>query len=108
MLRATLESEGHAVLEAHNGIEAIGLCCQTPPALVIMEVFLPEREGIETIVELQEQHPDVKISAVSGGGRFDRNPRPYLAAAKELGAERSFAKPLDSGQILKAVRETLL
>jgi DNA-binding NarL/FixJ family response regulator len=66
---------------------------------------MPEKEGIETITELKREFPNVKIIAISGGGR--NIPDAYLQIAKNLGAERTFPKPIDWPELIKTVRELL-
>ena len=66
---------------------------------------MPEKEGFETIMELKKDFPDVKIIAISGGGRME--PNSYLQLAKQVGAIRTFLKPIDRKELLKAVRELL-
>jgi CheY-like chemotaxis protein len=66
---------------------------------------MPEREGLETIMELRRDFPDVKIIAISGGGRV--GPTGYLEVAKKLGAQRIFAKPFAIKEMLQAVQELI-
>ena len=72
---------------------------------MITDIIMPEQEGIETILELRHDFPDVKIIAISGGGRI--GPNSYLAMAERLGAHRAFAKPFDQKELLEAVKELL-
>jgi DNA-binding NarL/FixJ family response regulator len=64
-----------------------------------------EKEGIEMITELKREFPNVKIIAISGGGRKGQDA--YLHIAKGLGAERTFPKPTDWPELIKTVRELL-
>ena len=68
---------------------------------MITDIFMPEREGLETIFELRRKYPKLKIIAISGGGRF--GPDGYLPGAKLLGANMVFQKPLDHKEFLEAV-----
>jgi DNA-binding response OmpR family regulator len=106
MLRITLEREGYEVEEAPDGQVAISLYHQQAVDLVITDIVMPEKEGIETIMELRRSNPDVKIIAISGGGRV--NPEDYLRWAGKFGAQRSFTKPVDRVELLAAVCELLL
>lgn len=101
---AALEFGGHQVQIAHDGQTAIALYRQAPADLVITDIYMPDKDGIETILELRDEFPDVKIIAISGGGsiQFDQLPEAAL-----LGAQRVFAKPLDLDRMLEAVRELL-
>ena len=105
ILRQILESEGHQVREASNGVEAMGLLREAPDELVITDVIMPDKEGIETVIEIRKVYPDVKIIVMSGGGRF--GPDDYLETATVFGANRTIPKPFSKNDILKAVQELL-
>ena len=100
-----LAGKGYEIIEACDGKEGLKLYHETRPDLVITDLVMPEKEGIETITELKREFPNVKIIAVSGGGR--NVPDAYLNIAKSLGAERIFHKPIDWPEMIKAVRELL-
>lgn len=107
-----LEEAGYEVIEAPNGKEGLRLFHQQPCDLVITDIFMPEKEGIETILELKQVCPTVKIIAISGGGRqSSRTGRSgddiVLEAARELGADRTFHKPLKIEHLLVALNELL-
>jgi YesN/AraC family two-component response regulator len=100
-LREMLESAGHRVSEAENGNEGLRRFTEAPADLVITDIIMPEKEGVETIQILLRQHPGLKVIAISGGGRtgnFD-----YLALAKKLGANRILKKPFRKSELLEAV-----
>jgi len=105
MLGQILEREGHQVVTALNGKEGLKLYRENPTDLIITDLIMPEKEGIETIMELRRDFPDVKIIAISGGGHNDADQ--YLAMAQKLGVQRTFAKPVARAELLKAVRELL-
>jgi len=100
-----LAGKGYEIIEACDGKEGLKLYHETRPDLVITDLIMPEKEGIETITELKREFPNVKIIAISGGGR--NVPDAYLHMAKNLGAERTFSKPIDWPELIKAVRELL-
>ena len=89
MLKMMLESEGYTVAEACDGNEGIQRHKETPADLIITDIIMPGKEGIETIIALRKNDPSIKIIAMSGGGR--NNPEGYLKSAKLLGAEETFA-----------------
>jgi CheY-like chemotaxis protein len=66
MIRQMLEKSGYEVTEARNGREAICRYRERPSDVVITDLIMPEKEGIETIMEFRHEHPDVKIIAISG------------------------------------------
>ncbi len=105
MLRQTLEHEGYEVIDAHDGKEGMKLYREAPTDLIITDIIMPEKEGIETIMELKRDFPDVKIIAISGGGRIGA--KECLHLAKKLGAQRTFTKPVPRQDMIKAVKELL-
>ena len=105
MLRQMLEREGYEIAEASDGREGLKLYHEEPADLVIIDLIMPGKEGIETIRELKQDVPDVKIIAVSGGGKIA--PEEYLYLAGKMGAQRTITKPVEREEMLKAVRELL-
>lgn len=105
MLKRFLEMEGYEVAVAADGREALRLYAGQPADVVITDLIMPEKEGIETIKELKENYPAVKIIAMSGGGRM--GPETYLSLAGKLGAQRTFTKPFELRALGDAVRELL-
>lgn len=105
MIRMMLEREGHDVVTATNGVEALACYREQPAQVVITDIIMPEKEGIETIRELRSDFPDARIIAISGGGRI--GPADYLKMAQMLGAKRAIAKPFDRAELLQAVRDVL-
>jgi DNA-binding NtrC family response regulator len=103
MLRQTLERAGYEVATASNGRVGLELYECKPFDVVITDLIMPEMEGIETISKLCKDDPDVKVIAISGGGR--NNPEDYLELAEKLGAQITFTKPLDRHKLVAAVNE---
>ena len=101
MLHKTLEKAGYHVTDAPDGKAALKLFPEHPCDLVITDLVMPEKEGLETIVELRRLHAGVKIIAISGGGRM--NPLTNLVMARKLGARRTLAKPFSQKEVLEAV-----
>ena len=97
----TLVRAGYQVLTAENGVVALKLFRAQPVDLVITDLVMPEKEGIETMLELHKLQPTLKIIVMSGGGRVD--PTDYLPMAKQLGASKTLAKPFKSEEMLDAV-----
>jgi YesN/AraC family two-component response regulator len=91
--------------EAHDGRAGFDLYTAEPHDLVITDLIMPEREGLETIRDLRRYNPAVKIIAISGGGSLPVNN--YLRMAECLGAQRVLNKPFRVEDILTAVRELL-
>lgn len=105
MLRKMVERNGYEVVEASDGKEGIKLYRKNPTDLIITDLIMPDKDGIETIQELRKDFPDVKIIAISGGGRL--GPHDYLHLAKMLGAQRTLTKPIELDELLKAIEELL-
>jgi CheY-like chemotaxis protein len=101
----TLEQDGYSAIGARNGKESVALVRQEHIDLAIVDLIMPEKEGLETIVELRRIQPAIKIIAISGGGHGD--PKDYLRMASQLGAVRTLPKPFSREQLLGAVTEVL-
>ncbi|MCK4838204.1 MAG: response regulator [Desulfobulbaceae bacterium] len=106
-LKEMLELEGYDVVEAPDGRAGINMYRNNPVGLVITDIIMPEVDGIEAIMELRQDYPDVKIITISGGGRTFPDPELFLSAAEELGSIQSFMKPLDRVAFMAVVREAL-
>ncbi len=105
LLKCFFEREGYEVAEGSNGQEGLLVYREKPADLVVTDLIMPEREGIETIIEFRREFPGVKIIAISGGGFI--GPEEYLCLAQKFGAERTFAKPFMLNEVLMAVQELL-
>ena len=101
MIKKMLEKAGHEVDIALNGKEGMVLFEKNRPDLLITDIIMPEKEGLETIVEMRKKYPVLKIIAISGGGRISADG--YLPGAKLLGANMVFQKPLIQKEFLEAV-----
>jgi len=102
-MQMLLETEGFAVSVAADGEEALRLQRELPAAVVITDIFMPGKEGIETIFELRKQFPQTKIIVMSGGSRAKG--MDYLSVARELGAVKALKKPFAPDELIDAVRE---
>ena len=105
LLQTILGRAGYDVNTAPDGVLGMRSHREAPADLIITDIVMPEKEGIELIRELRQAQPDVKIFAISGGGRV--GPHTYLTLAEKLGALRTFAKPVKADVLLSAVREAL-
>jgi DNA-binding response OmpR family regulator len=95
----------HTVITAANGNEAMRLVQDNAFDLVITDLIMPEKEGIETIVKMRKKNPTLKIIAISGGGLAA--PEDYLVMARKLGAAQTLAKPFSGKELLTAVAGVL-
>ncbi len=105
IIRRMLEAEGHEVVEAVDGESGVKTFRQNPTDLIITDIVMPKKEGLEIIRELRQEFPDVKIIAISGGGKVQG--RHYLELAKKLGAAYTFEKPFTWKQLTNTVNELL-
>ena len=100
-VRKVLEREGHDVIEALNGEEGAKLYGKFPVDLVITDILMPEKDGVEVLLELRSDHPDIKAIVISGEGQE------FLPAAEEFGALRTLSKPFKPSKLIQVVREVL-
>ncbi len=105
VLSRMLEREGHQVLQAADGFEASDLYRQRHPEVVILDLYMPEKEGLETLLELRTDFPGIRIIVISGGGGpFALDP---LRTAKHMGAVRTLTKPILRAELVAALDEAL-
>lgn len=101
MMRQTLERAGYEVVEAGDGRRGMAQLRQQPVDLVITDILMPEQEGIETIRMLRKEFPQMKILAISGGGK--KGNLDVLPIARTFGAHYTLAKPFERQELLDAV-----
>jgi len=105
MLRMALENRGYDVIAATNGREGVRLYGTTPVDLVISDILMPEMDGIEALKALRQRNPELKLIAVSGGGK--RLKMDLLKVARILGATATFEKPYNIQELLATVSRLL-
>lgn len=98
-----LQRAGHEVAEAANGKDALAFMRAAPVDIVVTDLFMPDKDGLETICELHRDYPDVPIVAICG----NRNGGLMLHAAKGLGAIRTLEKPFEPEALLRLITEEL-
>ena len=103
ILRTILEDAGHHVIEAEDGKEGIRAYKEESIEIVITDILMPEKDGLEIISELCQGEIDVKIIAISSGGRFA--PSNYLRSATLCGAICTFEKPVDRDELIGAIAD---
>ena len=101
LLGMILESAGFTVVAAGDGIEAPKIMASKHIDIVITDLLMPERDGIEFITEIRQKFPDVKIVAMSGGGHIARDS--YLRIAKNFGAHCLLEKPFSQAGVMEAI-----
>lgn len=105
MIVEMLERKDYTVYAAGDGEEGLHIWQELKPDLVITDIIMPNREGIETIIELKRKDKEVKIIAISGGGRIDA--KDNLHSAKLLGATLTLTKPFDNTKLIEAVQQLI-
>jgi CheY-like chemotaxis protein len=96
----------HTLIEAADGAEGLAAFRRNPTDLVITDIVMPNREGIETIRELRRLAPQVKILAISGGSHSQMHSN-YLSVAGKLGADDTLPKPVLAAQLRQCVDRLL-
>ena len=104
LIKALLERRKHSVIEAQDGEEGLEKLRAGSVDLVITDIMMPGKGGIETIRDLRSENQTVKVMAMSGGGnsRID-----YLSMARDLGVNGTISKPFTPPEFLQAVHDLL-
>lgn len=102
IMRISLQQAGYDVCEAANGAEAIRALRTTPFDLIITDILMPEQDGLETIMHVRRQNPNLKVLAISGADNTL-----FLANAAGLGATQILRKPFQVSALLAAVASLL-
>jgi DNA-binding response OmpR family regulator len=105
LVRRVLENANHTILEAGDGDSGLLVLAREAVDLVITDIIMPDKEGIETIREIRRKHGAVKILAISGGGQIVH--MDVLTAAGRLGANRTLPKPFSPAVLSEIVSELL-
>ena len=105
MLKKMLEPLGYEIDLAANGNEGVELFKKSHADLVITDIIMPEKEGLETIREMRRIKSDLKIIAMSGGGKVSADN--YLEIARIFGASKIIAKPFTKQEMVTAVKELM-
>jgi CheY-like chemotaxis protein len=96
-----LRASGHTVLEAESADRGIDLIRSEKADVAVVDILMPDRDGLEAIGQLRRTRPDLRIVAISGGGRV--GPQIYLDLAKQIGADASLTKPIEPAALERAV-----
>jgi len=102
-LRSALQSMGHTVDAAANGFDGVVKFDQGVFDLVITDLVMPEKDGVETILELRLKAPDLKIVAISGGGQH----LDFMESTQQIGADCALVKPFSINDLRDCLRRVL-
>ncbi len=106
VVSGVLESAGHEVVQASDGARGLDMQRQSPAVLVITDILMPGKEGIETILDFKKEFPALRIIAMSGGGQVLKTTN-HLFTAKEAGAHAVLSKPFAPSALLELVQDVL-
>ena len=104
-LDSVLIRAGYKTRTAANGREGVQVFRSQPFDLVITDIIMPEKDGIETIMDMKREQSDLRVLAISGGGRAE--PDNYLESARLLGADATMKKPFTNQEILATIKQLL-
>ena len=104
-LRQVLEDAGYGVEEAEDGEKGLERVAAKGVDLVITDIVMPNKEGIQTITEIKAVRPEIPILAISGGGRIGKVD--YLGGSREAGADDTLRKPFTDDVLLEKVSNLL-
>ncbi len=104
-LSSAMKSKGHTVVTAANGVEGLKRFAERPFDLIVTDIIMPDKEGIEMILEMLRDKPDAKIIAISGGGRTGNVE--FLKMAGSLGAVATLKKPIRLAEFLTVLNDCL-
>lgn len=111
-VRLLLEQRGHEVLDAEDGVDAVLLCRSLHPDLVILDIFMPGKDGIEALWQMRDGNGAVKVIVVTAGGHGHAGAlkwasKDVLELARLFGADLVLTKPIEPLALLSAVETTL-
>ena len=102
---SALEAAGFVTVEAEDGIAGLETIERTHARVAVIDIIMPTREGLDVIVDATRRFPELKVLAVTGGGRM--GPTDYLDLALQLGAHDVLAKPFRNAELVKRVTQLM-
>ena len=99
-LARTLKAAGYDTASATDGADALAQFRATPADVVIVDLYMPGHEGLETLLQLHREYPNVPVIVMSG----NRNREVMLRAAEKLGAAYTIDKPFEPEEIVGLVK----
>ncbi len=103
MLAQALSKKGYNTIRAENGVEAMGISSRNLPDLMILDLNLPDCNGIDILGQIKAMHKSVQVIIITGFGCQDA-----VRSAMEKGAFDFLTKPFDINEINTVVKEALL
>jgi DNA-binding NtrC family response regulator len=105
LLKLVLVRAGYEVLDTDNAIEAARIYRERRTEVVVTDLLMPDRDGLELILDLRREDRNVRVIAFSGGGEV--SPEGYLYIARLFGARRTLTKPFSAEEFLEAISQSL-
>ncbi len=104
-LQLALENAGHSVATAEDADTGLALARTLGFDVVVTDIVMPGRDGLDAIVQLRRERPNLRLVAISGSGHAGKVD--VLRLARDLGADRTLEKPFLSGSLIAAVKDCL-
>ncbi len=102
VLGERMQARGYETLEAASGAQALELAAAQAPDLVVLDMVMPEMDGMETLRRLRQEHPGLPVIVLTGYGASQD-----VSQALTLGAHDYLVKPVDLDALLEAVQQAL-
>jgi DNA-binding NtrC family response regulator len=114
-LSGTLRQAGYCVRTAHSAERGLTLLEQEAVDVVITDIIMPRKSGIDVISKVHALYPDTRVIAMSGGGNFGPSgyragsitTSAYLMASERAGAHAVLRKPFEASEVLAVIRQVL-
>jgi CheY-like chemotaxis protein len=103
--RALLENAGYPVLMAEDGDEATRLIEKGGVDILMLDILMPRKEGLETLLEVKRRFPDMPVVVMSAGGT--RGSFDFLTLATRLGADRTLSKPFRPQELVALLQDLM-
>jgi CheY-like chemotaxis protein len=97
----SLQAFGFDTVELDNGCEVAAMLAAKPVDVLVLDMIMPDKDGIEVINEIRQRWPNLRIVAMSGGGRLGDNL--YLTLARHIGADACLTKPFLNDDLRAAI-----
>lgn len=104
ILRLNLQKEKHEIIELNDGSNVLNLLASEAPDLLVIDIYMPNQDGLETLIKIRKVMTDLPIIVISGGNWIDQSGS-MLEIALEMGANATLKKPIDMHKLLSLVDE---
>ncbi len=105
LMQRALAIAGHEARVAKDGDDALAGLRAAPVDVAVVDLYMPGKDGIETIMDIRRHHPGIKVIAITGS--VSKTAAPALAMARKLGAHLTLAKPFTAAELMVALKQVL-